>query len=128
MLQLQILPQSLTVCKVAELGGFDMAGLYFIGNTDEELSLVCETRRTPAQTIAREDGWRALRVMGPLEFGLTGILAGIAAALAAANIPIFAVSTYDTDYVLIKAENLACAVETLWDAGYGVAENGEQDM
>ena len=74
MLKLQILPQALTVCKVEKLDGFDMSGLYFIGSTDAELSLVCETDRTPADTLAREDGWRALRVVGQLDFSLTGIL------------------------------------------------------
>ena len=68
MLQLEILPQSLTVCKAEGLAGFSMDGLYFIGSTDKELSLVCETDRVPAHTLAREDGWRALRVVGQLDF------------------------------------------------------------
>ena len=120
MLKLQILPQALTVCKVEKLDGFDMSGLYFIGNTDAELSLVCETDRTPARTLAREDGWRALRVVGQLDFSLTGILSKIAAALAEAGIPIFALSTYDTDYILVKEECLDRAVEALRGAGYAV--------
>ena len=119
MLNLQILPQPLTVCKVDGLEGFSMTGLYFIGSTDAELSLVCETDRTPADTLAREDGWRAFRIVGQLDFALTGILSGIAAVLADAQIGIFAVSTYDTDYILVKAENLGPAVEALTRAGYG---------
>lgn len=120
MLTLQILPQPLTVCKVSDLSGFAMAGLYFIGNTDSELSLVCETERTPSNTTAREDGWRAMRIVGQLDFSLTGILSKIATALADAQIGIFAVSTYDTDYILVKRENLDRAVEALKRAGYGI--------
>ncbi|MBR1821601.1 MAG: ACT domain-containing protein [Clostridia bacterium] len=119
MLSLEVLPQLLTVCKVESLSDFTPSGLYFIGSTDAELSLVCETDRTPAATLAREDGWRALRVVGTMEFTLTGVLAGIAGALADAQIPIFAVSTYDTDYILVKRENLDRAVEALKKAGYG---------
>ena len=93
MLQLQILPQALTVCKVEGLGGFALSGLFFIGSTDNELSLVCETDRTPANTTAREDG---------------------------AGVGIFAVSTYDTDYILVKAENLDRAAAALNKAGYAL--------
>ena len=118
MLQLEILPQQLTVCKVEGLAGFSMDGLYFIGSTDNELSLVCETDRVPAHTLAREDGWRALRIAGQLDFSLTGILSRIATVLADAQIGIFAVSTYDTDYVLVKEENLDRAVGVLRGAGY----------
>ena len=118
MLTLQIRPQALTVCKVADLSGFALSGLYFIGNTDNECSLVCETDKTPSNTVAREDGWRALRVLGTLVFSLTGILSGIATVLADAKVGIFAVSTYDTDYILVKQENLDRAVEALKLAGY----------
>ena len=118
MLTLQILPQSLTVCKVSDLTGVAMSGLVFIGHTDSELSLVCETERTPANTVAREDGWRALRVAGTLDFSLTGILSEIATVLADAKIGIFAVSTYDTDYILVKQEHLDRAVEVLKAAEY----------
>ena len=120
MLNLQILPQPLTVCKVDGLEGFSMSGLYFIGSTDAELSLVCETDRTPADTLAREDGWRAFRVVGTLDFSLTGILSRIATVLADERIGIFAVSTYDTDYILVKRENLDRAAKALKRAGYGI--------
>ena len=120
MLTLQILPHWLTVCKAENLAGFSMAGLFFIGSTDEELSLVCETDRVPEATLAREDGWRAMRIAGTLDFSLTGILSKIAAVLAGAQVGIFAVSTYNTDYILVKGENLARAVAALRGAGYGV--------
>ena len=122
MLKLEILPQTLTVCKVERLDGFDLSGLCFVGKTDAELSLVCETEKVPANTLARDDGWRAMRVAGTLDFALTGILSGLAGALAGAKIGIFAVSTYDTDYILVKAENLDRAVAALTEKGYGISE------
>ena len=119
-MRLEKIKHRLTVCKVPELSGFDMsAGFYFIGRTDEELSLVCRTEDTPAGTTAREDGWRGFRVQGTLDFSLTGILSKLATVLADAGIGIFAVSTYDTDYILVKRENLDRAVEALKAAGYG---------
>ena len=119
MLTLQILPQPLTVCRAERLDGFDLSsGLFFIGRTDEELSLVCETDRAPAATLAREDGWRAMRIVGTLDFSLTGILSRIATVLAVAGVGIFAVSTYNTDYVLVKRENLDRAAEALKLVGY----------
>ena len=118
MMKLEILPRPMTVCKLLRVEDFDMLGLYFIGNTGAELSLVCETERTPARTLAREDGWRALRIAGTLDFSLTGILSGIASILAEEKIGIFAVSTYDTDYILVKRENLDRAVEALRREGY----------
>ena len=121
MMKLEILPRPMTVCKLLRVEDFDMSGLYFIGNTGAELSLVCETERTPARTLAREDGWRALRIAGTLDFSLTGILSGIASILAEEKIGIFAVSTYDTDYILVKRENLDRAVEALRREGYEVS-------
>ncbi len=120
MLTLEILPAPMTVCKVESLEGFAMAGLCFIENTDGDLSLVCETDRTPGRTLAREDGWRAMRVAGTLDFALTGILSGITGALADEKIGIFAVSTYDTDYILVKEENLGRATEALGEKGYAM--------
>ena len=120
-LNLKVLGQELSVCKVAELTPDMLAGeLYFVGKTDEELSLVCETAHVPTDTVAREDGWRAFRIEGVLDFSLTGILAKLSAALADAGIGIFAVSTYNTDYILVKQENLGGALQVLEREGYGV--------
>ena len=120
MLSIEILPQRLSVCKVEHLAGFDFsAGLCFVAVTDRELSLVCESERVPDSPLAREDGWRAMRVIGTLDFSLTGILSRIATVLADARVGIFAVSTYNTDYVLVKEENLDRAREALAAAGYG---------
>jgi hypothetical protein len=72
--------------------------------------------------VQAERGWRALVVAGPLDLALTGILAGIAAALAAADVAIFALATYDTDYVLVRSARLGDAVAALRAAGYDVTE------
>ena len=120
-MKLKVLKDALSVCKVASVADIDLdAGFFFIGKTGEETSLVCRTEDAPIHALARDDGWRGLRVEGPLDFSLVGILAGISGALAEAAIPLFAVSTYDTDYVLVKAEHLTRAVAALNAAGYGV--------
>lgn len=93
----------------------------FIGKTDEENSVVCRTVDAPQNTIEREDGWRAFRIEGILDFSLTGILAKIATLLAEEKIGIFAVSTFNTDYVLVKKENETAALEKLHrDGGYEI--------
>jgi hypothetical protein len=90
---------------------------YSISRSDEELSLlVPETLEIASEKS--EPGWRALKVAGPLDFSLTGILAGIAGTLARAGISIFAISTFDTDYILVKNENLKAAREALTAAGH----------
>lgn len=122
-MKLEKLPDDLTVCKLAPDAQIDpAAGFYFLCKTDEEVSLVCRTACVPAETVAREDGWRAFRIQGVLDFSLTGILAGISAVLAGSGIGIFAVSTYNTDYILVKAENFARAMTALEAAGYEICE------
>ena len=122
-MKLKVLPYGLTVCKVPSVADIDTcAGFFIIGKTDEEISLVCRTEDTPANTTDREDGWRGFRIEGILDFSLTGILAKISGVLAEKEIGIFAVSTYNTDYVLVKKENLTRAMEALSAAGYETAE------
>ncbi|MCQ2429788.1 MAG: ACT domain-containing protein [Clostridia bacterium] len=108
-----------TVCQVPALDPALLSDPYcFIGKTDEELSLVCLSDRVPTDAQAREDGWRAFRIEGVLDFSLVGILAPIAGALAQAGIGIFAVSTFNTDYVLVKAGQLDHAMDVLEGKGY----------
>ena len=118
---LKRLPEDLTVCKVQDVSRINLsADLYFIGKTDAEISLVCKTADTPQETTAREDGWRGFRIEGELDFSLLGILSKISGILAEAEIGIFAVSTYNTDYILVKAEQFSRAMRCLADAGYTV--------
>ena len=118
-MRLQIIEGKFSICKVENLRAvnFNVPWL-FVGKTDAEISVVCLTADVPHATLAREDGWRALRVAEPMDFGLTGVLAGISTVLAQAGISIFAVSTFDTDYILIKAENLGLAQSALEAGGY----------
>ena len=119
---LKRLPLDLSVCKLADASRIDLKKeFYFIGKTDEELSLVCETKDVPAGTAARDDGWKAFRIEGVLDFSLIGILSKISGVLADAGIGIFAVSTYNTDYVLVKAGNFEKALVELEKAGYEIA-------
>lgn len=120
-MELKKLPYDLTVCKPAGLTEIDFSKeFYFIGKTDEELSLVCRTEDTPNNTIERVDGWRAFRIEGVLDFSLIGILSKITAVLAENQIGVFAVSTYNTDYILVKAVSFDRAMETLTAAGYSI--------
>ena len=122
-MELKTIPYSLTVCKVTSEADIDLhAPFYFIGKTDQELSLVCRTEDTPAQTAAREDGWRGFRIEGVLDFYLIGILSKLTAILAAEQIGIFAVSTYNTDYILVKEAQFTAALDALRAAGYTITE------
>ena len=118
-MELKKLPDALTVCKLARPEDADVSkDLFFLGRTDEEISLVCRTENTPENTLAREDGWRAFRIQGVLDFSLIGILSKISGILAENGIGIFAVSTYNTDYILVKGEDLDRAMDALEQAGY----------
>ncbi|MDO4797879.1 MAG: ACT domain-containing protein [Coriobacteriales bacterium] len=118
-MELRELPYELTVCKVASMADIDLDDeIFFIGKTEDELSLVCTTAKTPQHTIKREDGWRGFRIQGVLDFSLIGILSKISSVLANSSIGIFAVSTYNTDYILVKRENFDKAVTALTAAGY----------
>ncbi len=110
-----------SICKVKEYSMVNLESEYcFIGRTDEENSLVCITGNVPENTIEREDGWKAFRIQGVLDFSLIGILSKISALLAENNIGIFAVSTYNTDYILTKEENYSKALDVLSKAGYRI--------
>ena len=122
-MNLQVLPQAFTVCQVSDVSTVDFTREFvFFSKTDEELSLVCETAFVPANAAARADGWRGFRVCGVLDFSLVGILANISSLLAGHGISIFAVSTYNTDYLFTKAEVFDRALETLAHAGYAILE------
>ena len=120
-MELKSVDYKLTVCKVAEVSNINMdTDFYFIGKTDEELSLVCKTEDTPQSTVERDDGWRGFRIQGVLDFSLIGILSKLSGILAANKIGIFAVSTYNTDYILVKEENYERALTVLASEGYTV--------
>ena len=95
-----------------------------VTRTERELSIVCSQEAVPAE-VQCERGWRCLRVLGPLDFEEKGILAGLAVPLASAGIPIFVVSTFDTDLLLVKTRDLAAAITTLREAGHRVDRGAE---
>jgi hypothetical protein len=95
------------------------APVYFIGKTHEELSIVCPSN-IKLNSLEEETGWVALEVLGPLAFSLTGILSQIASSLARANISIFAISTFDTDYILVKKAVVQEAIKALRSDDYKV--------
>lgn len=120
-MELKALNCDLTVCKVGSVSEIDLdRDLYFIGKTDEEISLVCRTEDTPPRTTERDDGWKGFRIQGVLDFSLIGILSKISGILAENKIGIFAVSTYNTDYILVKSESFGKALSVLSDAGYDI--------
>lgn len=112
-----------SVCKVEDYSFVDLDTEYcFIGKTDEEKSLICVTSDVPSNVIQRDDGWKAFRIQGILDFSLIGILAKIADILAENEVSICAISTFNTDYVLTKKENYQKALEILDHAGYEIVE------
>ncbi|MBC6449403.1 ACT domain-containing protein [Actinokineospora xionganensis] len=101
---------------------FDGDGLVSVSRTPTEVSIVSPSATAPegGQT---EPGWRLLTVRGPLEFTLTGIMASLAGSLAAAGVSLFALSTFDTDHILVHATDLTRALAALREAGHEVFES-----
>ena len=121
-MKINVLPHPLTVAKLNNAKDAPKQGFVSLTATGQEVSLVCETAYVPKTALAREDGWRALGIDGQLEFSLVGVLAEISAILAESGVPIFVLSTYDTDYILVKNKNLAAACDALTLKGYIIQE------
>lgn len=96
-------------------------GFMSLTRTHEEISVVCEESRVP-RGVRSEPGWRAFQLAGPIPFSMTGVLASLLTPLAQARIPIFAVSTFDTDYVLVREADLAATITALEAAGHAIAQ------
>ena len=112
-----------SVCKVEDYSLVNLDTEYcFVGKTDEEKSLVCLTCDVPDNVTDRDDGWKAFRIQGVLDFSLIGILSKISSVLAENEIGIFAISTFNTDYILTKKENYDKAIDVLNRAGYQITE------
>ena len=122
-ISLEPLKINLSVCKVEDYSKIDLQRPFvFTGSTDQEKSLVCPTEIVPKNTITREDGWKAVRIRGELDFSLIGILAGITRILAERRIGIFAISTFSTDYILTKETDYEKAIHALKEAGYSIIQ------
>ena len=121
-MKLQKLDYNLTICKIQNIERVDFSREFvLLSKTSDEISLVCETGYTPHGVIESESGWKALRVSGTLDFGMVGVIAGISKILAEIGVSIFVVSTYNTDYVLIKSEDFDKGVHALACNGYRVS-------
>jgi hypothetical protein len=127
-LNLLLLHDAYTVCRLppdsqlpewARAPGDDFIS---ITRTTEELSIICPTRRVPSDVGSRSDGWRCLKVQGPLDFSLIGVLHSITTPLAHAKLSLLAVATFDTDYVLIRSADLTSARRALAEAGHRVMD------
>lgn len=123
-MKIKAIEYDFTVCKVTGYSLVNLDSEYvFLGKTDEERSLVCLTSEVPSNTTERTDGWRAFRIEGVLDFSLIGVLSKICGILGENKIGVFAVSTYNTDYVLTKKEQFENALQALENAGYEVEYN-----
>jgi hypothetical protein len=124
-MQLLVLPETFAICRLTPDQNIPQwalmhKNLLSITYTAEELSIVCLANAVPAE-VQCEKGWKALKVQGPLAFTLTGVLASLTTPLAAGKIPLFALSTFDTDYLLLKQHHLPRAKQILEQYGHMVA-------
>ena len=120
-MKIKIINEDFSICKVIDYTQINLESSFcFIQKTDEENSLVCLTKDVPNNTTARDDGWVALKIEDILNFNLVGILSKISTLLANENISIFALSTFNTDYILLYKQHLPLAIETLEKNGYQI--------
>ncbi len=123
-MELLLLKEPLTVFQVGTLKEVDLSiNPLNISVTADEISVVAPTSQVPAKTLNREDGWQMFKIEGVLDFSLIGILAKISGALAKEKISIFALSTFNTDYILVKSDKIHNAVRTLNTNGFPVRQN-----
>lgn len=122
-LALRVLPFELALCNLPAATPVPewvlTSGFFSITRTVDELSIICPVAAIPAE-VDREGPWACIEVQGPLDLALTGILAALAVPLADARIPIFVISTYRTDYLLVRAAMLAAAKDVLRRAGHNI--------
>jgi hypothetical protein len=128
MLDLDLLPEEYAVCRLpagspipASLAaGPDDKGVISLSWAPDELSIICPSDRVPDDAVI-DAAWRCLRVVGPLDLALTGVLASLIGPLADARVNIVTFSTYTTDYLLVPAVRLSAAIDTLLAAGHRIA-------
>lgn len=120
-MKIKVFSEKFTVCKLNKISDFNInEDFFFLSKTEDELSLVCKSANAPKNTIACEDNWCMIKFVESMEFSMVGVLAKISNLLANNNISIFAVSTYNTDYILIKSEFLKKAISILKDNDYKI--------
>ena len=124
-LQLSVFPNQYAICKLSDSRdipawnpGLDLLGVIY---SKDEITIICEESYVPSNAMV-EYGWRLLEVVGSLDFNLVGILAGLTSALAKVNVSVFVLSTYRTDFMMVKEQDLTDAINGLTAEGYRVVE------
>ncbi|HAI27276.1 ACT domain-containing protein [Lactococcus lactis] len=120
-MKILLLHDTLSIFQVHSLEDIDLSiKPLHIGVTDDEISVVAPTNTVPSNTINRNDGWKMFKVEGVLDFSMVGIVSSISGVLARANLSIFSISTYNTDYILVRNDRLNEAIKALNTAGLEV--------
>lgn len=120
-MQLIKLDGDFSVCQLAAVAGIDLGLQYsFLSVTDDEISYVCRSEFVPREVLKEEGGWKALKINGTMEFSLIGVIAGISGLLAERKISIFVISTFNTDYILVKADNFDQTLDVLRSREYEI--------
>lgn len=128
-MKIVIFPDEYTVCQVPDFTQVKLdRPCSFAAFTGEEYSLVCRSADVPSCATVRENGWRLMKIDAILDFALIGIIADISSILAARGISIFAVSTFNTDYILVRSTDLAAAACTLQEEGIEILENNDASV
>ncbi|MCL2254782.1 MAG: ACT domain-containing protein [Lachnospiraceae bacterium] len=118
---LQKLTHDFSICKIDDISRINFTREFvFLSKTDDEISLVCEADYVPSNINAVEHGFKALKITGMLDFGMVGVIAKIADILARKAISVFVVSTFNTDYILLKEENFERGIASLVSEGYTI--------
>ena len=118
---LELLEEAFSVCKLQDTSQIKFDKEYvFVGKTTDEISLVCSSNDVPSNCIQCEHEWRCFRIKGELDFSLIGIISKISKVLAQNLIGIFVISTFNTDYILVKSEKLELAIKVLEEDGYRI--------
>ena len=118
-MKLKIIDKEFVICKVKDFSQINLEDEFlFIGKTDEERSIVCEAKSLPNNCTNIDDGWIAFRIEGQVDFSLIGIISKVSTILAQNKVGIFTLSTYDTDYILVKKDNIEEAKKALREHEY----------
>lgn len=118
-MNLKVIDNEFSICKINNINDVNLNDEFvFISKTDEEISLVCTTENIPKECVSVEHNWKGFRIEGELDFSLIGIISKISAILAKNKIGIFVISTYNTDYILVKKDSMRETISVLEEQGY----------
>lgn len=118
-MKIKVLKNKLSICQVSTINHIPInSNPLFVGIVEDEISVVCNTIDVPKNTVAIENNWRALKIEDILDFSLVGILSKLSTLLADEGISIFAISTFNTDYILVKQNDLDKAIDILFSNNY----------